>query len=116
MQEELSADSVRPLTDNVQTAAPTVVSYDITATYYIDTDADATTVQATVATSVSDFAAWQRARLGRDINPSRLVQTLMGVSGVKRVEVTKPVFTVLSNTQVAHEQTVSVVMAGSENE
>ena len=93
-----------------------MVSYDINATYYIDTDADATTVQAAAAAAVSDFAAWQRARLGRDINPSRLVQTLMGVRGVKRVEVTKPVFTVLSNIQVAHEQTVNVVMAGSEDE
>ena len=115
VQEELSADSVRPLTDNVQTVAPSVVSYDINATYYIDTDADATTVQAAAAAAVSDFAAWQRARLGRDINPSRLVQTLMGVSGVKRVDVVKPAFAVLSNTQVAHEKSVSVVMAGSED-
>lgn len=116
VQEELSADSVRPLTDNVQTVAPSVVSYDITATYYIDTDADATTVQAAAAAAVSDFAAWQRARLGRDINPSRLVQAMMGVSGVKRVEVTSPAFTVVENTQVAHEGSVSVVMAGSEAE
>lgn len=40
----------------------------------------------------------------------------MGVNGVKRVDVVKPVFTVLSNTQVAYEKTVSVVMAGSEDE
>lgn len=116
VQKELSADSVRPLTDCVQTVAPTVVSYDISATYYIDDDADATTVQKSVAAAVSDFAAWQRARLGRDINPSRLVQMMMGVGGVKRVDVSKPVFTVLSNTQVAHEQAVKVIMAGSESE
>lgn len=116
VQKELSADSVRPLTDYVQTVAPTIVSYDINATYYIDDDADATTVQAAVAAAVSSFTTWQRARLGRDINPSRLVQMLMGVSGVKRVDVVKPAFTVLSNTQVAHEKAVSVVMAGSEDE
>lgn len=116
IQSELSADSVRPLTDHVQTTAPTAVSYDISATYYIDTDADAATVQAAVAAAVSSFATWQRAQLGRDINPSRLVQTIMDVNGVKRVEVTKPVFTALSNVQVAREKTVSVVMAGSEDE
>ena len=116
VQSELSADSVRPLTDHVQATDPTVVSYDINATYYIDDDADAATVQAAVATAVSDFATWQRARLGRDINPSRLVQMLMGVSGIKRVDVVKPAFTVLSNTQVAREKAVSVVMAGSEDE
>ena len=69
VQSELSADSVRPLTDHVQATDPTVVSYDINATYYIDDDADAATVQAAVATAVSNFATWQRARLGRDINP-----------------------------------------------
>lgn len=116
VQKELSADSVRPLTDHVQTVAPTIVSYDISATYYIDDDVDATTVQTAVAAAVSNFTAWQRARLGRDINPSRLVQMLMDVSGVKRVDVVKPAFTVLSNAQVAHEKTVSVVMAGSEDE
>lgn len=116
VQNELSADSVRPLTDHVQAAAPTVVSYDINATYYIDDDVDAATVQNAVAAAVSSFTAWQRGRLGRDINPSRLVQMLMGVGGVKRVDVSKPVFTVLSNTQVAHEQAVKVIMAGSEAE
>lgn len=116
VQTELSADSVRPLTDNVQVTAPTVVSYDVSAKYYIDTDADAATVQKNVSSAMNEFVAWERAKLGRDINPSKIVQILMDVSGVKRVEVTSPAFTVVENTQVAHEGTVNVVMAGSEAE
>lgn len=112
----LSAATVRPLTDKVEVTAPTVVSYDVNAKYYIDTDADASTVQKNVSTAMTEFTAWERAKLGRDINPSKIVQILMDVSGVKRVEVTSPAFTVVENTQVAHEKTISVVMAGSEAE
>lgn len=116
VQTALSAATVRPLTDKVEVVAPTVASYDVNAKYYIDTDADASTVQKNVSAAITEFIAWERAKLGRDINPSKIVQILMGVSGVKRVEVTSPTFTVVENTQVAHEGTVSVVMAGSEAE
>lgn len=112
----LSAKEVRPLTDNVVAAAPTAVSYDVDATYYINADADATAVQANVADAVAAYTAWQRAALGRDINPSRLIQMLMSVSGVKRVDVTAPVFTEVARTEVALADNVSVTMAGSEPE
>ena len=112
----LSAKEVRPLTDHVVVIAPTAVTYDIDATYYIDEDADATTVQANVAAAVAGYTAWQRAKLGRDVNPSRLTQMLMSVPGVKRVIVTEPVFTGISGTEVAKADNVSVTMAGSESE
>ena len=113
---KLSADDIRPLTDNVTVIAPTAVSYDVTATYYIDSDADAATVKNNVATAVSSYTAWQRAALGRDINPSKLIQLVMAVSGVKRIDVTAPVFTEVSDNQVAQSGTVSVTMSGSEPE
>lgn len=112
----LSADDIRPLTDDVHVLAPTVVSYDIDAKYYIDADADAATVQAAVTEAIAYYVLWQKSKLGRDIVPSRLIHKLMAVSGVKRVEVTAPTYTVLKGTEVAHEGTVSVTMAGSEDE
>lgn len=112
----LSDESIRPLTDYVTVIAPTAVTYDVTAAYYIDEDADATTVQANVAAAVSSYTAWQRSKLGRDVNPSRLTQMLMSVTGVKRVSVTAPAFTEVTGTQVAHADNVSVTMAGSESE
>ncbi len=114
--EALSDDTIRPLTDNVTVIAPTVVSYNITATYYIDEDADAATVQVNVASAVAEYIKWQKAKLGRDINPSRLTQMLMSVSGVKRVNITAPVFTTVAGTQVAVANNVNVTMAGSESE
>lgn len=112
---KLSADDVRPLTDKVEVLAPTAITYNVNASYYIDADADATAVQANVAKAVAAYVSWQKERLGRDIVPSRLIQYVSAVNGVKRVEVTAPVFTVVDGTQVAHENIVNVTMAGRED-
>lgn len=112
----LSADTVRPLTDKVETVAPTPINYDIDVEYYIDTGTDAVRVQTQVATAIQNFTEWEKNQLGRDINPSKLVQLLMDVSGVKRVNVNSPVFTVVTDTQVAIASGIKVVMVGSEDE
>lgn len=86
-------DKVRPLTDLVAVKDPTKVQYDIALTYYIssDTTTAASEIQAQVEAAVDAYVAWQCARLGRDINPSKLVSLIMA-TGVKRVEVTSPTF------------------------
>jgi len=67
--------------------------------------------------AVNDYVIWQKSKLGRDIVPSRLVQMLMDVSGIKRVEVTAPVFTpIAEQSGVAVANTIAVVFAGSEEE
>lgn len=116
IQTALSDKTVRPLTDTVVVEAPEVVSYDIDATYYIDKGANATQVQANVQTAVTDFISWEQSVLGRDIIPSRLIQKVMAVSGVKRIDVTAPVFTVVTAGQVAIAGTTHITMAGSEDE
>lgn len=112
----LSADDVRPLTDKVTVLAPSIVGYNVAATYYIDKDADAATVQANVAAAVQNYVDWQKAVLGRDVVPSRLTQYISAVNGVKRVDVTAPAFADVAPTAVAHAGTVEVKMAGSEEE
>ncbi len=86
-------DKVRPLTDLVSVEDPVMVQYDIALTYYIssDTTTAASEIQAQVEAAVDAYVAWQCARLGRDINPSKLVSLLMD-TGIKRVEVTSPTF------------------------
>jgi len=112
----VNADDIRPLTDHVSVVAPVAVTYDITATYYIMSGADSSTVQADVTAAVSEYVNWQKEKLGRDVNPSKLIQTIMAVNGVKRVNVTYPEYTTVSNTQVAVADNISVTMAGSEDE
>lgn len=114
IKEALSADDVRPLTDTVTVIAPEKVSYDIAATYYIDTSADAATVAANVAAAVSDYTTWQKSALGRDVDPSELIKRIKSVSGTRHIEVTSPAYTSVEGTQLAVAGTISVTMAGSE--
>lgn len=97
----LSADDVRPLTDNVEVLAPEAVPYDIELKYYCTADAEADTVQAVegVGGAIDQFAAWQCEKLGRDINPDQLRRFIL--AHALRVDVTAPVFTELAADKVA---------------
>ena len=112
----LNDRNVRPLTDRVTVLAPELVTYNVNAVYYIDSVdvAQANKIKEAAAAEVENYLAWQKNKLGRDINPSELIGRLMS-AGVKRVEVQEPTFTVLKQTQVAREQTVSVSLGGYEN-
>lgn len=112
----VSADKVRPLTDNVSVVAPDEVSYDIAMTYYTDTGTAKSTIKDAVAQAVNNYRLWQKSKIGRDINPSRLIADVMAVAGVKRVTLTAPTYTVLTDTQVAQDKTTSIVLGGSEDE
>lgn len=92
-----SEKSVRPLTDNVEVLDPVPAEYDIDMTYYINrgTTGAAALIKA-VEAAVSEYIRWQSARMGRDINPSKLHEMVMA-AGVKRVEIRSPVYTVLSD-------------------
>ena len=93
-----SADERRPLTDWVSVEDAELVPYEIAFTYYTQTDAEisAADLSAAVEKTVEDFISWQCGKLGRDINPSHLIGELMK-TGVKRVELTAPVFTKLND-------------------
>lgn len=118
-----SADEVRPLTDLVSVEDPETVSYNITFTYYLqDGDArSAAELAAAVEEAVAAYMSWQSAKLGRDINPSRLIGMLMQ-AGVKRVVLTAPVFTALRDggdgtvPQVAQRGAVTITNGGYESE
>lgn len=112
----LNNEKVRPLTDQVQVKAPETVSYDISLTYYIDQGISESTVQEAVSAAIDSYKLWQSGKIGRDINPSRLIADVMTVLGVKRVIVTSPTFTKLTNVQVAQAGTVAASLGGSEDE
>jgi len=91
-----SADEVRPLTDQVFVEDAELVGYDVSFTYYTQSGSgkSAADIQAAVEAAVERYNVWQCARLGRDINPSHLIGLLMQ-TGIKRVELRAPAFTVL---------------------
>ena len=96
--EACNADTVRPLTDKVSVEDPDEQEYNIDLTYYLPSEAkdSSSVIQAAVEAAVDRFVAWQSGKLGRDINPSRLISDLME-TGIKRVDVREPVFTVLKD-------------------
>ena len=118
-----SADDVRPLTDKVLVEDAETVSYDISITYYTQSGGSksAADIQAAVNEAVAEYMSWQSAKLGRDINPSYLVGLLMQ-TGIKRVALTEPEFTVLRDggdgtvPQLAKVGTVTITSGGYEDE
>ncbi len=94
--EACNANNRRPLTDLVETADAETSDYDITLTYYIQSDSgkSAAAIEADVDAAVKRYVAWQCAKFGRDINPDKLREYLYD-AGVKRVVLTAPEFTVL---------------------
>ena len=118
-----SADNRRPLTDFVSVEDPELVEYNVRLTYYIQSDAEASAEALALAVTekVGEFTDWQSAKLGRDINPSRLISMLME-TGIKRVDVAEPAFTSLRDgstketPQVAVLGTVTIESGGYEDE
>lgn len=115
--EHLNAKTVRPLTDDVSVLSPVKVEYALTARYWISREdaISAAEINDAASEAVTAYIEWQRARLGRDINPTEFIHRLK-VAGVKRVEVTSPKFKVLTPIQVAVASTVQVTFAGLEDE
>lgn len=117
VQEHLSADDIRPMTDKVTVAAPTTIEFNINATYYIATDKAASTaeIKRAVELATENYILWQTSKMGRDINPSYFNAMLME-SGIKRVEIATPVFTEIPKGSVAVVKACNVTFGGMEDE
>lgn len=96
--EACNDESIRPLTDKVSVEDAEEVIYNITMTYYLSRDSteSAAQIQANVEEAVQNFIAWQNAKIGRDINPSKLNQMVVE-AGAKRTVITSPTYRVLKN-------------------
>ena len=102
---------------------PETAEYDVNVTYYLEegTGKSRDEMDRAVKAAVDAYTAWQSGKLGRDINPSRLMW-LLGETGVKRAEVTAPAFRKLEDgrdggtPQVAALREVKLVNGGYERE
>lgn len=116
-------DDVRPLTDEVLVRDPDEISYNIELTYYMSTESGKSSAEITadVNAAIEEYKLWQAGRLGRDINPSKLIQMIVE-AGAKRVVVTSPSYVHLSDgsdgsaPDLAKVNTVSVTNGGYEDE
>lgn len=117
IENHLSADDIRPLTDQVVVKAPDTVTYDIDIKYFVSKEKEASTneIKQAVALAVENYILWQSSKMGRDVNPSYFNAMLME-AGIKRVEITAPVFTPIPNGSIAVIGEESVSFGGMEDE
>ena len=88
---------------------PEVETYDIEIVYYITPESEAEVIANVEGTggAIDRYNEWQVAALGRDINPDQLRKRILSPSwgenltGAFRVDVVKPTYKALDDTQVA---------------
>lgn len=117
VQEYLSADDIRPLTDKVVVSEPGVIPFNIMATYFVPKEYFMSIEETKKAVEIAteNYILWQTQKMGRDINPSYFNAMLME-SGIKRVEIIEPLFTKIEKGNVAILENCNVVFGGMEDE
>ena len=117
VREHLSGKRVRPLSDNLNVAAPELAEYRIKGSWTLRRSNAplAESIQARVAEAVEEYRLWQRSMPGRDINPTRLV-SLMESAGAKHVPLIEPEFRKLEDRFIARETSVEMEFLGVEDE
>lgn len=116
IEEALNASDVRPLTDHVTVSTPDPVNFSVDVTFYIGqpNENSATIIDAAVRKAVDEYITWQTSKMGRDINPSYLIQMMME-AGAKRVEVRQPTFRAINDISVGKLTSKTVLNGGMED-
>lgn len=120
IEEHLSDENIRPLTDYVVVKAPTASNYEIEIHYWINQEdsSKAAQIQADVEAAVEQYRLWQQTKIGRDITPGKLLQ-LVFAAGASRVDDSKmkpAAWKKLEAMQVAQCTKVNVVYEGYKDE
>lgn len=117
VQNYLSDESVRPMTDFVTVKAPDVVNFSVNVKYFIsrENQTSALSIIEKAEKAVEDFILYTRSKLGRDINQTELYWRLR-TAGVKRAEITAPIFTTVANNAVAICENINLQYGGLEDE
>lgn len=116
VEEALTKDDVRPMTDLVTVSTPEKDEYNIDLDYYISKNSSesAKIIENDIKEAVENYVLWQSEKMGRDINPSKLISLVMG-AGAKRVDVREPIFKIVEDTHVATLKEKNVTNGGIED-
>ena len=112
----VSGDTLRPLTDEVHVLAPSQENYEIFVDYWVN-DEDSRNLEAiqnTVKENVETYRIWQQSKIGRDITPSELIAKVKD-AGASKIDLStlKPnQYQVLGESKVAHCTSVSINFKG----
>jgi uncharacterized phage protein gp47/JayE len=108
-------EAYRVFTDSLTLSAPTVVNYNVTLTYYIDSAnaSNEATIEAAVEAAVTEFTSWTKSKLDRDVIPDELISRIKA-AGARRAVIAAPTYTTIAASAVAVVGTVSLTYGGLE--
>lgn len=111
--ETLSAETIRPATDNVMVQPAVTHNYDIALSYSISKGAagQEMSIQAAVMAAVSGFTARTKERLGGSINPDALKRDILN-AGAYTVTMVSPAYENIVKNEVAVVGSVNVTYEG----
>lgn len=110
---KLSADDVRPLTDQVLVKPATIVNYMVDAALFTFAGPDSQVVLAEARTRLDRYIS-ESHRLGRDVTRSGMFAALHA-EGVQRVEITNPAKDiVVDRTQATHCTSITLTHGGND--
>jgi phage-related baseplate assembly protein len=110
VEQVLSAENVRPLTDTVNILAVSEVDYQIAGTVTMFADAEPIATMDAVNAAAQSFALNLASRIQRDIVPSEIIAAL-SVPGVYEVALTQPTYTQLTPGQWANCTAITLAQA-----
>ncbi len=115
VQNYLSDDKVRPLTDLVLVKPPEKIDFQIIANLTLYNFADLESVQALVNQKIEDYKKNLRSKLGLDIVPTQIIALLNSIYGVYKVELTTPFLQDLGDYQWANCTGYQINISGFTN-
>lgn len=107
--------SIRPMGDLVSVLDPIAINYDIAISYYIDTTQNADTVATDVQTAVDEYVIWQKSKIGRGIDPTRLLSALQ-IAGAQRLSVSPNLYTAIAKNELAVAANINIAFEGVIND
>lgn len=108
VQNYLSSDKIRPLTDLVIVKAPEKINFKIIANLILYIDADLLSVQTLVKERLNAYKNELKSKLGKDIVPSQIIAFLNSIYGVYKVELLSPEYRLLKSNQWANLEDIQI--------
>ena len=107
----------KKLTDRITVVGPDPITFNVSLTYYISYDNQKyeETIKAQVEEAVNNYITWQTTKIGRNVNPSKLMQMVME-AGANRVTITYPEQATVEANELAVLGTKTVTCGGLEYE
>lgn len=116
IQDYLSDDKVRPLTDCVVVLSPEKISFSIKAKILLYKDADETSVMKTIDSKMQEYKMQLSKKLGKDVIQTQIISILNSVYGVFKVEIESPDDIEISEHQWADLTEFNILIKGIADE